>query len=375
MTIRNSEEAAASWHARKRRIKPDSDIVLLCNPRAGGRWKELAAILDSPEAKYVRRIVTDSVEDIAPAVTELGRGSKLLCIYGGDGTIQRILDRLTPAAHENVQMALIGGGTMNVTARWCGLSGTPAENFRAVVQAYQTGHILFREVPLLEVRHGAQMHRGFTFGMGPIVRVLDAYERGRKGKIAAVEMAAKAALASWTGWPRPVGELVARMRAEVAIDDEVLPDQDFSAVFANVTGQINPGVEPFAERRRRDSFHIVAYSVTAKELSAALPLLARGWLPFDWTSLAQPINALRSVGKSAEASKSRFTYPTDRRYVNRTGRALCVSSEEQLYTIDGEILVANEGRLDVQLGPTIKLAVTRAGPRVQLGSRVQLGAR
>ena len=40
------------------------DIVLICNPTAGGRWKELASILDSDEARFVRRIVTDSIEEM-----------------------------------------------------------------------------------------------------------------------------------------------------------------------------------------------------------------------------------------------------------------------------------------------------------------------
>src|SRR5690349_24301396 len=99
-----------------------AQIVLLCNPRAGGRWKALAGILDSEEARHVRRIVTDSVEDIAYALSDLGQDVELLCIYGGDGTIQRVLDRLAPEAHERLRLALLGGGTMNVTSRWCGFS-------------------------------------------------------------------------------------------------------------------------------------------------------------------------------------------------------------------------------------------------------------
>ena len=71
--------------------KETQDIVLVCNPRAGGRWKQLAGILDSAEAQHVRRIVTDSIDDIGPALSSLGRRVKLVIIYGGDGTIQQIL--------------------------------------------------------------------------------------------------------------------------------------------------------------------------------------------------------------------------------------------------------------------------------------------
>src|SRR5690349_23893222 len=58
-----------------------AQIVLLCNPRAGGRWKALAGILDSEEARHVRRIVTDSVEDIRSEehTSELQSRRDLVC--------------------------------------------------------------------------------------------------------------------------------------------------------------------------------------------------------------------------------------------------------------------------------------------------------
>jgi hypothetical protein len=55
-------ESRPIFQRRKRKHKADAEIVLICNPRAGGRWKELAGILDSEEAAFTRRIVTDSVE-------------------------------------------------------------------------------------------------------------------------------------------------------------------------------------------------------------------------------------------------------------------------------------------------------------------------
>ena len=59
---------------RPRKVKQEAEVVLICNPRAGGRWKALAGILDSEEARHVRRIVTDSVEDIATRGRRSGPG-------------------------------------------------------------------------------------------------------------------------------------------------------------------------------------------------------------------------------------------------------------------------------------------------------------
>ena len=322
--------------------------MLLCNPRAGGRWKELAGILDSEEAQYARRIVTDSVEDVALALAELGHEAKLLCIYGGDGTIQRILDRLSPYKHETMQLALLGGGTMNVTSRWCGFSRYPARNFRYVVRAYRTGQLLTREIPVMEIETGEDFHRGFTFGMGPIVRLLDAYEKGRKGKVAAVGMAARAMAAAWLKRPAAFEPLLAQMEADVELDGEPLGYDRLSALFANVTGQINPGVEPFAQKRTRESFHCAAYAVNAREMATALPLLVRGYLPYG-------VDIASWLKRTDNAPRVK----PDERYVNRTASNLTVRSNEAIYTVDGEILPVRDDVVSVKLGPMLKLA---AGP-------------
>ena len=106
------------------------NILLLCNVRAGGRWKELATILDSPEARHVRWIVTDSIEDIGPALASMGEETELLCVYGGDGTIQRVIEQLFADRKTGPTMAFIGGGTMNVTASWCGCASTKSARSR-----------------------------------------------------------------------------------------------------------------------------------------------------------------------------------------------------------------------------------------------------
>ena len=43
-------------------------------------------------------------------------------------------------------MALIGGGTMNVSARWCGWTQKPALNFRRVVKMYLEDRLITRDV-------------------------------------------------------------------------------------------------------------------------------------------------------------------------------------------------------------------------------------
>lgn len=341
----------------KRQAKRESEIVLLCNPRAGGRWKELAKILDSEEAAHVRRIVTDSVDDIAPAVADLD--ARLVCTYGGDGTIQRILDHMFTSGEQNPDMvlALLGGGTMNVTSRWLGFGSSPGNNFRHVVHAFRCGDLLLKEVSLMQIRAGDRVHHGFTFGMGPVVHILDAYERGNKGKVAAVKIAMQSAVAAFLKLGSAKA-MLEEMKATVTLDGEVLPYDTFSAVFTNVTGQINPGIEPFTQERTRESFHTACYAVSSREFALALPFIARGLLPVDLEGMLRKWGS----GKLAEP------IDTDPRYVNRPTSRMLIETDELLYTVDGEILHKPEGPIEVTIGPTIKLAV---GPKTNLSQALQ----
>jgi diacylglycerol kinase family enzyme len=335
-----------------------SDVVLLCNPRAGGRWHTLADVLDSDEAKLARRIVTDDVDDVREAIADLGSRVKLLCIYGGDGTVNRIIGELLRRPHaEAPPIALLGGGTMNVTSAWCGMTASPGENFRAVMRAWQSDRLVWREVPLLAVAQDGRTHYGFTFGTGPLVRVLDRYERSDKGRLRAVGTGLWSIAASLSGRPRALQPVLREMDATIEVDGQALQFARFAAVFANTTGAINPFVEPFVGERTRDTFHFLAYACSTREFALMAPLLARALLPIDPKSVLRPVSTWR---QAVLTLAGKGLLPLDPRYVNRPAHELVVRTDESLYTIDGELLPVGGQPLGVRLGPTLRLVVLRA---------------
>jgi diacylglycerol kinase family enzyme len=351
----SQSQAAISTEQSSSPAHSDRDVVLLCNPMAGGRWRELARILDSEDARAVRRIVTDSIDDIAPALESLSRRTQLVCIYGGDGTIQRILDRLFEAIEKPPILAFIGGGTMNVTATWCGLSQRPRFNFRRVYRGFRDGSLLLREVPLLEVRHGGARHFGFTFGVGPIIRALADYEQGQKGKLAGLGTLAKAV---GGGFGMTTGEartMMQPMTAEILLDGERLSFSRYSAVFCNSTGQLHLGVKPFNGQRQRDRFFAAAYAASQREVALLFPLLARGWTPMDPKALLKPVATWKQVALSYIGKSS---FPADPRYLNTTASTFEVHCHEQVYTVDGEVYPSSEGPFEVRVGPMVQLAVS-----------------
>ena len=354
------------------RTERPKDVALLCNPQAGGRWRSLAGVLDSDEAKAAHRIVTDEIEDVREAIAGLGQRVKLLCIYGGDGTIYRVINELlrNPRATPP-RLALLGGGTMNVTSAWCGMRRAAGENFRQVMRAYAADQLLWREVPLVTVTQKGQTQYGFTFGMGPLIRVLERYEQGQKSRANAVTIGVKSAIGAVSRIPRDYQPMLKEMEAQITVDGERLPYERWAAVFANVTGVINPFVEPFVAQRTRETFHFLSYAVSSREFAVMAPLLARGRLPIDPRALLHPISTWRQallslVGRGGLAS--------DPRYVNHPAKQLIIESDEPYYTIDGEVLPSADRRFEVRLGPTLHLA-TMARRRLTLTGGVRKGRR
>jgi len=344
--------------------KEPENVVLICNPLAGGRWKQLAGILDSAEARQVRRVVTDSIEDIGPALHSLSKRVKLVCIYGGDGTIQKIItETFRTLGDDKPPVALIGGGTMNVTARWCGWKESPEANFRRVVQDYLTDKLVTREVPLLAIEQGSRVEYGFTFGAGTVIRILDMFERGSKSKLAALKLAARTMTAAWSRYPADLQPVLDQMTADIAVDGVPLPYNRFVAVFCNITGQVVRLVQPFLGERQRETFHLLAYSVTAREASTLMPLLVRGLVPIDPKSFIKPVSQWAQLGL---AYLGKGSLPLDPRYINRNASSFELRSSEKVFTIDGEIFDSTGEPIRVHLGPTLRLAVSAQPGRVAL---------
>jgi diacylglycerol kinase family enzyme len=338
----------------------EKDIVLVCNPGAGGRWHQLADILDSEDATNARRIVTDEIEDITASLRALGSAAKLVCIYGGDGTILKFLNSIFPAQnHEVPMMAFIGGGTMNVSSRWCGWTEKPAVNFSRVVRQYVEDRLIVRDVPLLEVTQGESRQYGFTFGLGPAVRILNEYEHAHKGKAAAVMWAARTIFAAYLHTPSELHMLSELMPAEILIDGEVLPYDRWAFVFANTTGQIVRLVHPFPNERKRDTFYSLAYAVSREEGILLAPFLMRGKIPIDPKSLLKPTSDWKRI---ALAYLGKGSLPLDPRYVNRLATSFEIRSRESIYQIDGDVFKSTGEPLVVKLGPVVRLVIGPDSP-------------
>jgi diacylglycerol kinase family enzyme len=316
----------------------NSDALVLFNPRAGGGADGLPRLLESTTARGLDGEVVLASERLDPAVHDRVQARLPILVHGGDGTLQRTLDQLfsAPALPSGVsdpppRIAAVGGGTMNVISRWCGFRRSPAENVQSVLHAQSAGDLTYKQVPLLRISQGDRAHVGCIFGMGPMIRVVEAFDRRRdKTKLGAVTMLARALGSVFV--PSIFSELsaaVAPLDASIETDGRVLPYDQYGLLFASATDQVFLGTRPFTESRRPQTFNFAAYADSTRAISATFPLLARGWRP---------------RGKS-------------RRYVNQTSRRLVIRSSERIFTLDGEIFESNDEPLTIEVGPTVDLAM------------------
>src|SRR5687768_17607029 len=153
-------------------------VGLLLNPLSGRIRKrgdairrELAGI---PNATC--REVSNSPEMHAAVEAFVAADTDLLVIIGGDGTVQAVLNHLfllQPDSRWPI-LAVIPGGTTNMTALDLGVQGLPEQNLRKLKET-----LAKRNVPSLVRRHvlciqqaGAAKTYGMFFGTGLIARAV-----------------------------------------------------------------------------------------------------------------------------------------------------------------------------------------------------------
>lgn len=106
----------------------------------------------------------------------------LIVVNGGDGTVQHLLTRLLtlcpPAAWP--QLAILPGGTTNMTARAFNRSRSYRSNLDTLNTALANNQIQGQERRLLQVKNGDETQVGVFFGAAAIVRGIEYFHQRLK---------------------------------------------------------------------------------------------------------------------------------------------------------------------------------------------------
>ena len=152
---------------------------LISNPRSGHNRDQFPRIRQRIEkCPAIRHIVTESPEDIAPALQQFARdGIRVLAINGGDGTASAILGQLLESGEfESLPViALLPGGTANMNAGDIGIRGSlhkATERFCNWCESDRSTVGLVAQRSLLRVMTapGERPHFGMFLGAGAIIQ-------------------------------------------------------------------------------------------------------------------------------------------------------------------------------------------------------------
>ena len=156
---------------------PVSPVIpgVLCNP-AGGRVRRrvqlIRASLQSLPAAVYREALTG--EEIRDALRQcIDAGVNLLILMGGDGTVHCVLSELYRHRQAAVPaLAVLPGGTTNMTALDLGMTGKPLARIPLLAAALARPDAMrFITRPVLQVSHGGELRlAGMFFGCGLIAQ-------------------------------------------------------------------------------------------------------------------------------------------------------------------------------------------------------------
>lgn len=321
-------------------LLPLLGIAVITNVEAGknryGRYKRYHL----PELVGDRGLVveTETMEEIDGAMDRiLSRGEKIICLNGGDGTVQRALTRLVNRLGEDEDSLPVifplRGGTMNLLADHLNIKGSTPELMQAALRAVEKcDEVPCVRVPTLRVtrRMGDRKEReyGFFFGHGALYRFHRVYYRDtRGGPLAAAALFARCAFGGATGLTR-YKDVFGMAPARLVIDDFEMPGDRFTVILAVIFKVVVITFDAFRDVGEGD-FYVLATNVPFFRMVGRLPRLL-------WARGAEP------------------PYPREE-FFNERAKRIFIECREG-YSLDGEVFELEEPyTLTVERGPTVRV--------------------
>ncbi|MCS6799369.1 MAG: diacylglycerol kinase [Myxococcota bacterium] len=269
-------------------------IAVVVNPRSG-RHRADPALTGRLRALLDTRDLFAAVEDHAAlrdvAVEARARGSAIVAVSGGDGTLGLAVGALEQAwAGEPLPpLVPLRGGTMNTIAHATGVPrGRPEALLAALVRALERGQ------PLRTTRRRTMDVAGrrcFLFGMGIGRAFLEEYYgRGRARPSPLVAARTLAAIAGSALVRGPlIASLARRVDLTVYVDGARWVAAPLLTLLAGTIDQIGLGFRPFFRAGDGiDAFHVVAVHGSPAAVVAGLPRVRLG-LPLPPTVASETL--------------------------------------------------------------------------------------
>jgi hypothetical protein len=263
-------------------------VGVISNPLSGAnRRRGLGAVQRCLQGypAVLHRLAGSGLEVRAALEEFCGRNRNLIVVNSGDGTVQAVLTVLlgqrlfaTPPL-----LALLSGGTTNMTHQDLGLGGPPAEALRRVLNWAQhgDGDARVRRRTILKVQNGsgARPLYGLFFGAACIFNGIRFFHSrvqrlGLRGDAAHLLILARFLWAL----ARRDDALLAPLSAGIRADRRAVGSTQFLLLLVTTLDRLIMGLRPFL-RRVEGPLKLTAVSARPRRLLRALPFLLQGRHP------------------------------------------------------------------------------------------------
>lgn len=260
-------------------------LGMISNPNSGRNRRHLSSIsamLDLTPGAF--HIVTARSEDIALAMTELGRaGVNVLAINGGDGSVAHVLGELvTGTAFESPPLlCALPGGTTNVTVGDVGIRGSlqgSVLKLLAWARGVQRGARIVQR-PIISVRNatGESLGCGLVFGVGAVVDGIEYWHEQVRSRGMRSEFSSGVAMIRtlWgmmrghEGFARPLEIHISTPGCAAPLDGE------FMLLVISTLQRLFLGIHPFWGPGE-EALRITAIERGAQQFMRSLPSVLRG---------------------------------------------------------------------------------------------------
>ncbi|MBI5077549.1 hypothetical protein HZB94_04180 [Candidatus Falkowbacteria bacterium] len=314
------------------------EIGIIANPKAGKGWRELEAVHRFAAKQGITIIVTNHISEISRALIKLlkEKNVKILLVYGGDGTLQKVIDILIfekarGAIRELPLIISLGGGTMLAVHRWLGWKRRPISIIKKITRT-PIAHLPRRKLRPLQIHftneQGQEETRyGFIFNLGAIARIIERYSSEGSSFGNAVKHTVLGISAGIAGFPLSHKRMISQFNARMLADDKEIEQSQPLTIICSVTESLLFGAAPFKSQRESNQFYAICYEKTATKIAFLIPLLMRGT----------------------------FVPPTSKFFNEPVFSFEVVPESEQMFNLDGEVFyVKKKTKIRVELGPEIE---------------------
>lgn len=296
-------------------------IALLCNRNAARGRSGLERVTQEAESAKISVAFTRSLAELDQILARLlETNPEVVCFAGGDGTLAHGVNALVRVASgKNLPIVTtIGGGTMNVVARWLGWKKRPLANWQRLLKLDES-KIITR--PMLAVEEDKVKNLAFIFSAGILPMLIERYMAKDPTWWRALALFGET-------WGRgALGHGLLAPRAILTDQHGTRVTARFPIILASTVPKIIFDFEPYPEPPSHDRFSLLAIRAPFTQVARRLPLLLWGRLP-----------------------------PNDPRYTGQITTKFGLKTAGA-YVLDGELYPRSlkPREITVDIGPTIRL--------------------